>query len=166
MNLTLRVTSLVVVLAAGVVAQQPQPAPPQQPTEIETRIGGQPGLPPRYAVPDFIALSGDRETAEVAKVIGQVLFDDLEFEREFYLLPRDTYRSIPAAKSYEDIPFDRWKELGTDGLVIGTVSKDGTGVKVTVRLYSVSMKQSVFGREYSGSAANPRLYAHTISDEI
>ena len=27
-------------------------------------------------------------------------------------------------------------------------------------------RQSAFGKEYSGSAANPRLYAHTISDEI
>lgn len=164
----------VVVTAAVLIAQQPAPQqpqpppqqPPQQPTEIETRIGGQPGLPPRYAVPDFIALGTDRETVEAAKTIGQVLFDDLNFEREFYLIPRDTYRSIPAAKSFLDIPFDRWKELGTEGLVIGTVARTPAGLKVEVRLFNVATGQSAFGREYSGSAANPRLYAHTISDEI
>jgi TolB protein len=170
MPLTFRIASIVVCLATAGLAQQPQQPqpqpPPQQPTEIETRIGGQPGLPPRYAVPDFIALSNDRETVEVAKTIAQVLFDDLNFEREFYLIPRDTYKSIPAASSYADIPFDRWKELGTDGLVIGTVSKTGSGVKVEVRLFNVATGQSAFGREYTGAAANPRLYAHTISDEI
>ena len=30
-------------------------------------------------------------------MIGQVLWDDLNFEREFYMIPRDTYSSIPAA---------------------------------------------------------------------
>ncbi len=37
------------------------------------------------------------ETVAAAKTIGQVLWDDLNFEREFYLIPRDTYRSIPPA---------------------------------------------------------------------
>jgi len=170
MLLTPRVTSIALLFGSALIAQQPQPpqtpTPPQQPTEIETRIGGQPGLPPRYAVPDFIALSNDKETVAAAKTIAQVLFDDLNFEREFYLIPRDTYGSIPAATSYADIPFDRWKELGTDGLVVGSVSRSGTGVKVEVRLFNVATRQSAFGREYTGSIANPRLYAHTISDEI
>ena len=42
--------------------------------------------------PDFIALSTDAETVAAAKTIGQVLWDDLDFEREFYLIPRDIYR--------------------------------------------------------------------------
>ena len=41
------------------------------------------GTPPRLAVPDFIALSPDAETVAIAKTIGQVLWDDLNFEREF-----------------------------------------------------------------------------------
>jgi TolB protein len=39
-------------------------------------------------------------------------------------------------------------------------------VRVQVRLFNVRTRQSVFAKEYSGSAANPRLYAHTIADEI
>ena len=35
------------------------------------------------AVPDFIALGDAETTAEVAKTLGQVLWDDLAFEREF-----------------------------------------------------------------------------------
>ena len=78
---------------------------------------GDPGTPPQYAVPDFIALSNDADTQAAAKTLGQVLWDDLDFEREFYMIPRDTYASIPAARSIDDVPFDRWRELGADGLV-------------------------------------------------
>ena len=60
-------------------------------------ISGEPGTPPRYAVPDFVALSPD--AADIAKTLGQVLWDDLNFEREFYMIPRDTYATIPAART-------------------------------------------------------------------
>ena len=80
-------------LVARPHAQQPAAAaaPPQQPSEISTTISGEGGAPPRFAVPDFIALSTDAETVATAKTIGQVLWDDLNFEREFALIPRDIY---------------------------------------------------------------------------
>lgn len=148
--------------------QPPQPptAPPAQQSDIQLEISGEPGAPPKYAVPDFVALSGDSESREAARTIGQVLWDDLNFEREFYMLPRDTYGTIPAARSLSDVPFDRWRELGADGLVVGTVQKEGTGLKIQVRLFNVRSRQSVFAREYTGSAGNPRAYAHTVADEI
>jgi TolB protein len=147
---------------------QPPPTeqPPQQPTEVSTTITSGGDAAPRFAVPDFIALSRDAETAAIAKAIGQVLWDDLNFEREFALIPRDTYATIPAATSFLDVPFDRWRELNADGVVIGTVQKTGTAVRVEVRLFSTKTRQMAFGKEYNGSAANPRLYAHTIADEI
>jgi TolB protein len=157
--------------AAALAAQQPAPAaqpqqPPQQPTSIELRITGEPGTPPRLAVPDLIALSSDKETQEAAKVIGEVLWEDMDFEREFYMIPRDTYKSIPPATSIAEVPFDRWRELGADGVVIGTVQRADTGIRVEMRLYNVRAKQQSYGREYTGSAANPRVYAHTMADEI
>ena len=99
-----------------------------------------------------------------AKTIGQVLWDDLNFEREFAFIPRDVYSSIPKATSFADVPFDRWRELNADGLIVGTVQKVSAGFKVEMRLFNVRTRQSAFGREYDGS--NPRLFAHTMSDEI
>ncbi len=155
------------VSAVALMAQQPTPPPqPQQPTSIELRLSGDPGTPPRLAVPDLLALSTDAETLDAAKVISQVLWDDLDFEREFAMIPRDTYKSIPPATSIGEPPFDRWRELGADGVVIGAVQKTPAGVRVELRLYNVRARQQVFGREYTGSAANPRLYAHTMSDEL
>ena len=163
-------TALAVGLAAGALAAQQQPptppATPQQPTSIEMRITGEPGTPPRLAVPDLIALSPDKEVQEAARLIGEVLWDDMDFEREFYMIPRDTYKSIPPALSIGEVPFDRWRELGADGVVIGTVQRVQTGIRVEMRLYNVRARQQSYGREYTGSAANPRIYAHTMADEI
>lgn len=160
---------VVAVVAAGLgaaTAQQTPAAPPAQPTSVELRITGDPGTPPRLAVPDLVALSPDKETQEAARLIAQVLWDDLDYEREFYMIPRDTYRSIPAARSVTDIPFDRWRELGADGVVIGVVERVASGIRVEMRLYNVRARQQSYGREYTGSAANPRVYAHTMADEI
>lgn len=147
-------------------AQQPAPPSSQQPSEVMVTISGESGAPPRFAVPDFIALSSDADTQAIARTLGQVLWNDLDFEREFYLVPRDTYASIPPARSFETVPLDRWRELGAEGLLIGTVRKTGNQLTVQVRLYNLRSGQSVFAKEYSGSAANPRLYAHTIADEV
>ena len=156
---------IVVAASAAVAAQQPVPQPPRPDVEIPN-ITGDPGTPPRLAVPDLVALSNDKETQEAARVIGEVLWADLNFEREFYMIPRDTYKSIPPASSIDAVPYERWRELGADGLVIGTVQRVDTGIRVELRLYNVRARGSVFGREYTGSAANPRLYAHTYSDEL
>src|SRR5437870_1093055 len=156
-------------LAIGVVAQQPPPPPqppPSQPTEIVTKISGEGSAPPRLVVLDFIPLAADAETTAIAKTIGQVLWDDLNFEREFLFIPRDVYATVPRATSFNDIPFDRWRELNADGLVIGTVQKTGNGVRVEVRLFNVRGRQSVFGKEYSASGANPRAFAHMAANDI
>ena len=76
------------------------------------------------------------------------------------------FRSIPASASIDAVPFDRWRELGADGVISGAVQRQATGIRVELRLYSVRARQSIYGREYTGSAANPRLYAHTMSDEV
>ena len=158
---------LLIAASAAVLAQQPATPPPaQQPTSVELRLTGDPGTPPRMAVPDLLALTPDRETQEAAKIISEVVGDDLNFEREFALIPRDTYKSIPAAGSIDAVPFDRWRELGADGVIIGTAQKTATGIRVEMRLYNVRARQSAYGREYTGSAANPRIYAHTMADEL
>jgi TolB protein len=145
----------------------PSQAPaPQQPSQISTTISGDSsGAPPRFAVPSFIALSPDAETVAIAKTITDVLWDDLNFEHEFAFIARDVYSTIPAATSFETIPFDRWRELNAEGIVAGTVQKVGTRFQIQVRLFDIKTRAQVFGKEYSGSS-NARLYAHTMSDDI
>jgi TolB protein len=158
---------IVAVVAAAVMtapAVRAVRAQAQQPSDVVVVISGDPGTPPRYAVPDFAALTP--EAADIAKTIGQVLWDDLNFEREFYMIPRDTYGSVPAARTPEQVPFAAWRELGADAVVFGTVQRTGNDIRIQVRLFNVRTRLSVFAKEYSGTATNPRLYAHTLSDEI
>jgi TolB protein len=155
----------IAVLSAWPHAQQPaQPPAPQQPSEVATAITTEGGGAPRLAVPEFIALSTDAETVATAKTISQVLWDDLNFEREFAFIPRDVYSSIPKATGFGDVPFDRWRELNADGLIIGTVTKQSAGFHVEMKLFNVRTHAAVYPRAYDG--ANARLFAHTISDEI
>jgi TolB protein len=161
----------VTLMAQAAPQPQTQPQPPsQEQVYIKIDSGGA-GLPPKYAVPDFIALTNDAETIAAAKTIGQVLWDDLNFEREFYMIARDTYKTIAQPASLDQVAFDRWKELGADGLLVGTVKKSATGVVVQVKLMQVATGASAFAKEYSGSlksigADHGRIYAHTIADEV
>jgi TolB protein len=164
---TTTLACLVAAAAAACITVLGAQAPAgQQPPAVSLTITGEPGALPRYAVPDFIPLTGEADTLEAAKTIGQVLWDDLAFEREFDMIPRDTYASIPAARSIDSVPFDRWRELGADGVLIGTIQKQGDAYRVEVKLYGVKARQPAFGREYNASASNPRYFAHTVSDEI
>ena len=146
-------------------AQQPPAQPPRQPTDVEVTISGL-GGPPKLAVAGFIALSSDAETVAAAKTIGDVLYDDIAYEREYYMIAKDAIATIPKPTAIDQVPLERWKELNADGVLVGTVRKGANGIVVQVRLIKVATGQSAFGKEYSGSVANPRRFAHTIWDEM
>lgn len=159
-------TASLVLMAAPAGQQQPPPQP-QQPTEIQASvIGGKGGSAPKLAVPDFIALSTDPDTREAAQQLGEVLWNDFAFEREFDMIPRKENANVQPATSLEAVAFDRWKELGADAVIIGAVRKDGDKMTVQIRLYDVTRQAAAMSKEYSGSAANPRVFAHTIADEV
>lgn len=144
-----------------------QPAVPPSQNEVSFTITGDTGVPAHYAVPDFIALTTDTETVAAAKLIGEVLWNDLAFEREFDMIPRDTYRTIPQPQSALEVPLDRWRELGADGVVIGTVRRAGNGFTVDMRLYDVKSRAVALGKVYERvSLRNPRVAAHHMSDDI
>src|SRR5262245_19700127 len=149
-------------------AQIPAPAPtPQSQSEVYVPIIGESGAPPHYAVPEFLALSSDPETVAAAKLMAEVLWNDLGFEREFDLIPRDTYRTIPQATSPTDIPFDAWRELGADGVIIGTVQRSGTTFHVEMRLFDVKNRRVSLGKVYDGiTLKNPRAASHWMADDL
>ena len=159
-----------VALALGVVAggQQQQTPPPQsqQQTEIATTITGKPGQAPRVAVPPFLALTSDAETQAAARTLAEVLHADLEFEREYALVARNVLGGIPVSVNAAENQWGRWAELGADAIIVGTIEKTGNGARVRAYLFRVDGGRQVFARDYNGSIANPRLFAHTISDDI
>lgn len=168
----MRSALLLVTFCATVLASMPapsarQPPPGQQQSEVDLIIGDRIGAQPTFAVPDCLASDGGERMTEAARTIAEVLWSDLEFEREFRMMARDTYDTIPRARSLTDVPLDRWRELGVDGVVSCTVAAAGEDrLRVAARLFNTRSRTSAFGVEYSGSANNVRAYAHQLSDEI
>ena len=131
-----------------------------QQSEVDLIIGDRIGAQPTFAVPDCLAVDGDEQVAEAGRAIAEVLWTDLEFEREFRMMARDVYDTIPPARSLTDLPLDRWRELGVDGVVSCAVAAAGDGqLRVTARLFNTRSRESAFGVEYTGSAGNVRAYA-------
>ena len=162
------VAALGATVSLTLLAQQSPPAqtPPPQPTDVTVPVVGVSGLPPKLAIAGFIPLSSDAETVAAAKTIGDVLYDDINYEREYYMIGKDLIATIPKPASLDDVPLDRWKEVNADGVIVGTVQKGPSGIVVQVKMIQVSTGKQAFGQRYSGSVANPRRYAHTMSDEI
>lgn len=142
------------------------PAAPQQPSEISTSINLSGGAAPKLAVPAFIAASGDAELRTVGDMLGQVVWDDLKFEREYDLIPRASYGAVAAATSMDTVAFDQWRELGVNAVMVGIVRRNASSLTVQVRVFDVASQQSVWAKEYTASATNPRQFAHTIADEF
>ena len=129
-------------------------------------ISGDPGTPPRYAVPDFVALTPD--AAEVAKTVAQVLWDDLAFEREFYLIPRDTYASDSGRRASPDqSAVQRVARAGRRRAWSSAPCRRPATTCASRCGCSTSGRSSRCSRRNTPApTANPRLYAHTIADEI
>ena len=152
---------------AQTLRQQASGQVPLQRGGVDLIIGDRIGAQPRFAVPNCLALSENPDITNAAMTIAQVLWDDLAFEREFRMLARDTYGTIPPARSLTDLPIDGWRELGADGVVSCSVDLlGGDRIRVQARLFNVRSLESAFGVEYSGSKRNVRIYAHQLSDEI
>src|SRR5215470_18369269 len=166
-------TTCAATAVAALLVTSGSPVAQQQQQDIAPKISSDSiGQQPRLAVPDFVALpavgsaAADAETVDVAKTVTQVLTADFEFEREFALLAKDIVNTVPPAPSIADVPFDRWREVNADGVVVGTVQKTPTGVRVEMRLYSVRGRQASYSREYTGAITSKRLFAHQMADEI
>ena len=64
------------------------------------------------------------------------------------------------------VPLERWRELGADGVLVGTVRKTATASIVQVRLIKVARPQSAFGKEWIGSIATRGSSRTRSADEI
>jgi TolB protein len=163
-------TGTMLVLSAQTPQQPPAGQQTQQPESIVHKISPDLTGPPKLAVPEFIPLTKDAEVVAAAKAVGDVLFDDFAFEKEFYMIPRDILRTVPRPATADQVAIDRWKELNADGVIVGTVSKDANGIVVEARLIKVADGTMVLGKQYSGSlktvADGGRIYAHSFADEV
>jgi TolB protein len=124
----------------------------------------------RVAVQDFVAEGGNPALTEAARTVAEVLWADLDFEREFMMVTRKAHASIPVAPVPQALAFDQWTQVGADGVIIGTLKPLGKGFQVEVRLVNVRGEKRgsvVHGQVYQPcTIENPRACAHFIADDI
>jgi len=147
--------------------QDPQ-KPPQTPVEV-VLTANNPGSHPRVGVPDF-AVAGNAAAAEAAKLLADVLWSDLEYEREFYMINRKSSAGIPAAARAGDLPFAQWTQIGADFVLMGSAKASGATLEVEIRLVGIrgdSPGREAFAQSYKGcTVENARYCAHSIADDM
>lgn len=171
MRTTVTVTGML--FGVAVAASAPFPAPmnvisqsldPQQ-QELRATISDKSGRPPRLAIPAFVLSGNDAELQEPGKTIADVLWKDLEFEREYQMIDQALAAAIapvpPDALVYED-----WMQAGADEVLVGSLQKTGATLQVDVRLMNVARRTNTFAKRYACPIASLRLCAHTIADEV
>jgi TolB protein len=134
-----------------------------------TIVLSNPAYHPRVGLPDFMPAGNDPELAAAAKTIADVLWNDIDFEREYYMIPRRTTAAIPVAAA-SALPFQQWSEMGADFVLVGAATRRGGDVAIELRLIGVKGDQQ--GRQAFGAAypncklENPRYCAHAIADDF
>lgn len=129
-----------------------------------------PAYHPRLAVPDFLVADDDKaELGGAATAIADVLWNDLDFEREFYLIGRKVSARVPLAPA-DALPADRWTALGADAVIVGTLVRTGNDMAVEIRAISVKGDDAghqFFGVRYSHCKPDDvRPCAHQIADDF
>lgn len=145
--------------------QQPPPPPPQRPQDLVLEATGIGGGGPKLGIQAF-----DGNAAEAARVIAEVLWNDLDYEREYTMISRKATATIPVAAAPAALPFDTWKQAGADYVMMGTVMDGGGKLAVEIRMVRVGGAEPgmvKFAQRYDGcTLANVRYCAHHIADDI
>ncbi|MFO7303458.1 MAG: hypothetical protein DIU54_013675 [Acidobacteriota bacterium] len=156
----------------GVLAARPLPEvqTPRQVDEIALSLSN-PAAHPRLAIPDFHVTDGDAKVRDLARTVAEVLWNDIDFEQEYYLIPRRAAEAIPVT-AFTSMSYDQWAALGADVVLHGTAYPRGQSLVVELRLIAVrgqSPGAQHFGKQYvcgMQTARGPRDCAHQIADDF
>ena len=116
--------------------------------------------PTKIAVVPF-AWTGGALAEDLAKIVG----NDLEFSGQFEAIRADRMLSYP--KSELEVHYRDWKILGSEYLLIGSVTQQAGRYYASYELFDVVQQKRVFAKlTVDGSEAQLRDMAHHISDKV
>src|SRR4029079_6286625 len=92
---------------------------------------------PKVGLPNFIVTAGDPELQQAANTVADVLWNDLDFENDYYMISRKASATVPISDSVDALPFERWTELGADLVILGNARRTEGGFQVDVRIIGV-----------------------------
>jgi TolB protein len=118
-------------------------------------------------------LCNQGEQGEPAVEIPATMRRDLDISGYFEVLdPKGFIESAGKCGAPEATAFSDWSAIGSEGLVKGRVSVEGShvvaGGRVVAQLYllDVQKQQIVLAKEYQGDLAQARMIAHRFANDI
>jgi TolB protein len=159
-----------VLVALFPVAPVPPVIAQQSQREVVVDLINSPGYHPRLGLTDPVVTSGDPALRLAATTLADVLWADLEFEREYYLIARKSAAGVPSAATPSTVPVEAWRQLGADFVAVWTLTAEGAGAAVAIQLVSVrpeSVGRAAYAMAFEGcTLAAIRHCAHAIADSI
>ncbi|RDB43304.1 Tol-Pal system protein TolB [Halomonas sp. DQ26W] len=96
--------------------------------------------------------------------VAQIISDNLQ--RSGYFEPLDRQSMYDRPSSSDDVQFGQWRALDVRYLVVGHVSREGSGYRIRYELMDVSGTRRMLGESVTASGNELRGGAHYISDQI
>lgn len=152
--LTVAATALLTLALVLIPSTPPRVSVPRHERNLSVKIVGRNGAPARLALADVAVIAETPGLADAARVVGEVLRQDLAFEEAFAVLPGE------AAGSGTPGPQD------ADGLAAVTLRQRDTSLEIEVRISKTGTGEEAFARGYVAPASQARTAAHAIADEI
>ncbi len=96
--------------------------------------------------------------------VAAVIAADLARTGKFRPMPTRDMLAMPTTQ--EEVDFRDWSLLGMNNLVLGQVEQEGTGYRVSFKLFDVFRSSEIASDSLSTTASGLRLTAHRIADMI
>jgi TolB protein len=116
-----------------------------------------------------LAVAPIEGTSSLANEITQTLVDDLTASGLFapaVLNAKGYLADKSEGFTASSIKFNRWSDVGAEGLVKGQVRSDGREVVADFKLFDVLAAQEQLHRTYRGDPGQLRRFAHRFADDL
>ncbi|MFT7437922.1 MAG: TolB protein [Polaribacter sp.] len=129
-------------------------------SELVIRVTQGNDQPTMVAVPPMV-MSGNQLVEDISAIVES----DLQRSGLFKTIPRENMLAFPSHP--EDVYFRDWRLLGSEYLIVGSLSAvEEGGVELSFSLLDVNTQKTVFKHSVKGSKNQLRDLAHLASDKI
>jgi TolB protein len=117
-------------------------------------------------IPIAVVPFGETEGLNLTEDVSQIVRDDLSLSGEFKSLPTEQMLSLPSGSN--DVFFRDWRLLGQKYLLVGDVSQEPGGQRVTAKfeLFDVNREERILGETATVAADDLRTLGHHVSDKV
>lgn len=117
------------------------------------------------AVADLIEQKS--QSADVQGVaIADILRNNLKLAGYFDIINTSTYLDRGPTLLPEQVPYERWSQIGANVFVKGSYQKKGRDFIIELRLYDPNLKQMLVGKEYRVKQDKAYAAVHRFADEV